>query len=87
MFKMKRSTSNRNEKSDRNRNIYQDREDGLMIVDIANKYNLSVPRIHRIHMQEENKVLKEENQRIRSEQEKLRARLNSMHCLDFETTD
>ena len=57
---MARSANNSNEKSDRNREIFREREQGALIVKLSEKYNLSIPRIHRIVMQEENKVLKED---------------------------
>ncbi len=62
---MVRKVNNRNEKSTRNRDIYNDRESGLMVVELSEKYDLSIPRVHRICMQEENKVLKEENQKLK----------------------
>lgn len=68
---MKRATTNRNEKSDRNKDIYVDRESGLMVAELANKYDISIPRVHRICMQEENKVLKEENRKLKEEKESL----------------
>ena len=55
---MRRSANNANEKSDRNRCIYNEREQGALIVSLSDKYKLSIPRVHRIVMQEENKVLK-----------------------------
>lgn len=63
---MKRSFNNANEKSQRNRQIYKEREEGYLVVELSNKYGLSIPRIHRIVMQEENKVLKEENAELKT---------------------
>jgi len=56
--------SNINEKSNRNREIYLERESGEQIVTLAKKHNLSLPRIHRICLKEENKALKQENERL-----------------------
>ena len=46
------------EKSVRNALIWAERKDGVPPTDIAKKYNLSEPRIHRICLKEENKELK-----------------------------
>lgn len=54
-----RRHNNSNELSERNRKIYEERKSGALVVELSSKYGLSVPRIHRIAMQEENKVLKE----------------------------
>lgn len=53
------------EKSTRNALIYQDRLDGVAAVDIAKKYGVSGPRIHRICLQEENKALRKEVAELR----------------------
>ena len=58
---MRRLNTNQNEQSTRNREIYEARESGLMIVELAEQYGLSIPRIHRICNQEELKVLRERN--------------------------
>jgi Mor family transcriptional regulator len=51
--------NNQNELSKRNREIYEKRERGLRIVDLSKEYSISIPRVHRICMQEENKDLRE----------------------------
>jgi len=61
-----RNSNNSNEKSIRNKQIYMDRTNGDLVVELSQKYNLSIPRIHRICMQEENKELKIENQKLKS---------------------
>jgi Mor family transcriptional regulator len=58
---------NINEKWDRNKQIFNERVDGAQVIELSKKYNLSLPRIHRICMKEENKVLKLENAKLRSE--------------------
>lgn len=58
---MKRLTNNQNEMSKRNREIYEQRESGVMIVELSQQYGLSIPRIHRICQQEEVKELRERN--------------------------
>lgn len=58
---MPRFNKNSNEKSKRNRDIFEDRENGSLIVELSKKYDISIPRVHRICMQEEIKVLKTEN--------------------------
>lgn len=58
---MKRLRANSNELAARNRDIYDKRENGALVVQLSHEYGISVPRIHRICVQEENKVLKEEN--------------------------
>ena len=63
---MSRLVNNSNEKSDRNRMIFEERYNGAMVVELSKKYHLSIPRIHRIVMQEENKVLKEENEGLKA---------------------
>lgn len=55
---------NSNEKTARNREIYEARERGAQVVELASQYGLSLPRIHRIVMAEENKELKLENARL-----------------------
>lgn len=62
---MARLNNNSNEKTERNKNIYKDRESGFMVVELSKKYELSIPRVHRICMQEENKVLKKENEMLK----------------------
>lgn len=62
-----RTKNNRNEKSERNRQIYDEYTNGsLLLVEIADKYGLSVPRVNRICKQEELKVLKEENELLKN---------------------
>lgn len=58
---MKRLTNNQNEMSKRNREIYEQHESGVMIVELSQQYGLSIPRIHRICQQEEVKELRERN--------------------------
>jgi len=53
---------NKNEKSPRNRMIFEERERGAQVSELAEKYGVSLPRIHRICMKEENKKLKKENE-------------------------
>ena len=55
----RRDVYNKNEKASRNKEIFVEREQGGLIVEIAQRYGLSIPRVHRIVMQEENKALKE----------------------------
>lgn len=50
--------SNSNEKTLRNGNIYRQKLGGIPVTELAQKYNLSLPRIHRICLKEENKALK-----------------------------
>lgn len=61
MSSYRRLNNNQNEMSQRNRDIYEERESGTMIIDLAKKYSLSIPRVHRICTQEEVKVLREKN--------------------------
>lgn len=61
---MNRLNNNQNELSKRNRKIFEDRENGSMIVELAEEYGLSIPRIHRICVQEEVKDLRERNTRL-----------------------
>lgn len=63
----RRYTNNQNELSDRNRKIYNERKNGAMVVELSQKYNLSIPRIHRICVQEEVKDLREENVKLTNE--------------------
>ena len=56
---MRRLNNNRNEQSKRNREIYEQREGGAMVVELSQQYGLSIPRIHRICQQEEVKDLHE----------------------------
>jgi len=58
---MKRLNNNQNEMSKRNRDIYEARESGAMVVELSKEYQLSIPRIHRICQQEEIKDLRERN--------------------------
>lgn len=58
---MRRFTNNQNEQSKRNREIYEQREGGAMVVELSKRYGLSIPRIHRICQQEEVKDLREKN--------------------------
>lgn len=60
------------EKSSRNAIIYQERKAGASAVDLAKKYGLSNPRIHRICLKEENKDLKRQNEFLKAENERLR---------------
>lgn len=76
---MRRTVTNRNEKSKRNKEIYEDRKEGSQIVEIANKFNISIPRVHRIVMQEENKHLKAENEKLKSKLEDRKKLLNSLY--------
>ena len=57
----RRLTTNQNELSKRNREIFEEREGGAMVVELSEKYGLSIPRIHRICQQEELKDLREKN--------------------------
>lgn len=58
---------NQNELSIRNRNIYEERKAGAMVVELADKYQLSIPRIHRICNQEKLKELEEINVNLENE--------------------
>lgn len=51
--------SNKNEKTDRNGIIFRERQKGVPVAELAARYSLSLPRIHRICLKEENKYLKE----------------------------
>lgn len=55
------------EKSGRNALIYKERKNGVPAIDIAKKYGVSAPRIHRICLKEENKELKKENEKLKIE--------------------
>ena len=61
-----------NEKSERNRIIYLQKVSGRPVVEIAAEYGLSMPRIHRICLKEENKALKIKNQQLIDEIEELK---------------
>lgn len=63
----RRDVYNKNEKAVRNREIFNECEQGTLLVDVAHRYGLSVPRIHRIYTQEENKVLKEKVTKLSTE--------------------
>jgi len=56
--------SNSNEKTTRNRKIYEERKSGAQVTDLALKYGVSLPRIHRICLKEENKDLHEQISRL-----------------------
>lgn len=56
-----RSQHNQNELTVRNREIYESRQKGSMVVELSERYSLSIPRIHRICIQEEVKDLREKN--------------------------
>lgn len=56
---------NKNEKSDRNRMIFDSYSKGAQLIEISKEYGLSIPRIHRIIMQEENKILRKENSELK----------------------
>jgi len=58
---VRRLNNNQNEQSKRNREIYEQREGGAMVVELSQRYGLSIPRIHRICQQEEVKDLREKN--------------------------
>lgn len=59
--------ANSNEKTNRNRLIFEEREKGELVATLASKYELSLPRIHRICMKEENKDLKLKNALLKAE--------------------
>lgn len=63
----RREVYNKNEKAIRNKEIFMERESGELIVELAQRYGLSIPRIHRIVMQEENKYLKERTEKLSAE--------------------
>jgi Mor family transcriptional regulator len=56
---MRRLNNNQNEQSKRNREIFEKREGGSMIIELSQEYGLSIPRIHRICVQEEVKDLRD----------------------------
>jgi Mor family transcriptional regulator len=58
---MNRLNNNQNEQTKRNRQIYDQRQSGSMVVELSKQYGLSIPRIHRICIQEEVKDLREKN--------------------------
>lgn len=64
---MRTRETNANEKTNRNYQIYLEREQGVQVVELADKYGVSMPRIHRICMKEENKALKLENANLLAE--------------------
>lgn len=66
---MSKRNPNSNEKADRNQMIFQEREKGLSVVQLSQKYGLSMPRIHRICMKEENKVLRKKNAELMAQLE------------------
>lgn len=55
------------EKSGRNRLIYSEKIKGVPVSELAERYNVSLPRIHRICLKEENKALKLENEQLKAE--------------------
>lgn len=61
-----------NEKSARNKIIYLKKINGTPVCDLAQEYGVSLPRIHRICLKEENKALHVENERLKREIEKLK---------------
>lgn len=67
MYFNRRSVNNQNELAIRNRKIYEAREGGAMVIDLAKQYGLSIPRIHRICTQEEVKDLRERNVQLENE--------------------
>jgi len=64
---MRTRETNTNEKTNRNHQIYLEREQGAQVIELADKYGVSMPRIHRICMKEENKTLKLENANLLAE--------------------
>jgi len=58
---MNRLNNNQNELTKRNREIFKKHENGSQIVELAQEYGLSNPRIHRICQQEEVKDLRDKN--------------------------
>ena len=64
---MARLNNNQNELSKRNREIYEARKGGSMVVELSKQYHLSIPRIHRICIQEEVKDLRETNTKLENE--------------------
>ena len=64
---MRTRETNTNEKTDRNRKIFLEREQGVQVVELSDKYGVSMPRIHRICMKEENKALKIQNANLLAE--------------------
>lgn len=63
----RRSVYNKNEKAERNAKIFQEHQEGVLLVEIAKRYGLSIPRIHRILQQEENKYLKKRVEKLETE--------------------
>lgn len=74
------SKNRMDEKSGRNALIYQDKKNGVAATDIAKKYNVSAPRIHRICLKEENKELKIKNLSLEAEICKLKEDLKVCNC-------
>lgn len=58
---MTRISNNQNELTKRNKEIYEQRKEGAMVIELSEQYGLSIPRIHRICIQEEVKELRERN--------------------------
>ena len=67
---MRQRTSNVNEKSDRNHQIFIAREQGAQVAELAETWGLSLPRIYRICLKEENKALKVQNADLLAELDK-----------------
>ena len=63
----RRSSNNKNEKTERNFTMLREYQEGTLLIDLAKRYGLSVPRVHRIIQQEENKYLREQNQKLRDQ--------------------
>ena len=59
-----RTGNNKNEKSERNAVMLQEYKEGALLVELSQRYGLSLPRVHRILQKEENKYLKEQNQKL-----------------------
>ena len=57
---MSRAT-NSNEKTERNRKIFEERKRGAQVVELASKYGLSLATVHSIVVKEETKELKRQN--------------------------
>lgn len=71
---MSRNVRNSNEKAQRNRDIFDEYQEGSMVIELAERYSLSPPRIHRIVKQEKIKFLEEENAKLRVELNNCRRR-------------
>lgn len=63
----RRGVSNKNEKSERNLEMFHEHQSGEMLVDIAQRHGLSIPRVHRILQQEELKFLRTRNNKLETE--------------------